>query len=344
MKKLSFFNKIVFVVNSLAAFLLLISYLLPYVPPKSFATLSVLSLGVPLLISLNIIFFIYWLLQVKKQMLLSLVVLLLGWSYLGALYKFSSSKKIEEPGNLSVMSFNVRLFNKYNWKPNKTTREDIVDLFIKESPDIICIQEYTRGTPITLEGYASYNGRYTKDVKGGHTIFTKLPIINSGSLEFEDTDNNAVFVDVVKGKDTIRVYNVHLQSAKINADMTNYINSQYSRDVFIKRVKMAFQKQQSQVEKFLKHKSKNPYKTIVAGDFNNTAYSYSYKKILGDDLVDTFEEAGNGFGKSFDIKFFPLRIDFILADERFKVNGFKTYSDVNLSDHYPIKATLNLNK
>ncbi|MBD09318.1 MAG: endonuclease, partial [Flavobacteriaceae bacterium] len=59
---------------------------------------------------------------------------------------------------------------------------------------------------------------------------------------------------------------------------------------------------------------------------------------------DTFEEAGNGFGKSFDIKFFPLRIDFILADERFKVNGFKTYSDVNLSDHYPIKATLNLNK
>ena len=132
MKKLSFFNKIVFVVNSLAAFLLLISYLLPYVPPKSFATLSVLSLGVPLLISLNIIFFIYWLLQVKKQMLLSLVVLLLGWSYLGALYKFSSSKKIEEPGNLSVMSFNVRLFNKYNWKPNKTTREDIVDLLKKE--------------------------------------------------------------------------------------------------------------------------------------------------------------------------------------------------------------------
>ncbi|MCB0398849.1 MAG: endonuclease/exonuclease/phosphatase family protein [Winogradskyella sp.] len=343
MKKLSFFNKIIFVVNSLAAFILLVSYLLPYVPPKSFATLSVLSLGVPLLILLNVFFFLYWLFQVKKQMLLSLVVLLLGWNYLGSLYKFSSSKKVEEPGNFSVMSFNVRLFNKYNWKPNKTTREDILDFFLKESPDVICIQEYTRGTPINLEGYADYNGRYTKDAKGGHAIFSKLPIVNSGSLEFTNTGNNAIFADVVKNKDTIRVYNVHLQSSKINTEI-DYINSQYSRDVFLKRVKEAFITQQSQVELFLEHKSKCPYKIIVAGDFNNTAYSYSYKEILGDDLKDAFEKAGNGFGKSFDFKFFPLRIDFVLADKRFKINGFKTYNDINLSDHYPVKATLNLNK
>lgn len=343
MKKLSFFNKIIFFVNSLAAFFLVISYLLPYVPPKSFATLSVLSLGVPLLILLNIVLFVYWLLQVKKQMLLSLVVLLLGWNYLGALYKFSSSKKIDEAGNISVMSFNVRLFNKYNWKPNITTKEDIIDFFYKESPDVICIQEYTRGKPIKLDGYDDFNGRFVKDVKGGHTIFSKLPIINSGSLEFKNTNNNAVFVDVVKEKDTIRVYNVHLQSSKINTEI-DYINSQYSRDVFLKRVKEAFIAQQSQVELFLEHKSKCPYKIIVAGDFNNTAYSYSYKEILGNDLTDTFEKAGNGFGKSFDFKFFPLRIDFILADKRFKVNGFKTYNTINLSDHFPVKATLNLNK
>ncbi|WP_461598745.1 endonuclease/exonuclease/phosphatase family protein [Winogradskyella sp.] len=343
MKKLSLFNKFVFVVNSLAAFFLLISYLLPYVPPKSFATLSVLSLGVPLLILLNIVFLFFWLLQVKKQMLLSLVVLVLGWKYLGSLYKFSSSEPIEEPGNISVMSFNVRLFNKYNWKPNKTTREDILDFFLKESPDIICIQEYTRGTPINLEGYSDFNGRYTKNAKGGHTIFSKFPIVNSGSLEFTNTGNNAVFADVVKDSDTIRIYNVHLQSAKINTEI-DYLNSQYSRDEFLERVRVAFKAQQSQVELFLEHKSKCPYKIIVAGDFNNTAYSYSYKEILGDDLKDAFEKAGSGFGKSFDFKFFPLRIDFVLADKSFKVNGFKTYNEISLSDHYPIKAILNLNQ
>ncbi|WP_299131019.1 endonuclease/exonuclease/phosphatase family protein [uncultured Winogradskyella sp.] len=342
MKILKFFIKLMFLANSLAAFLLLISYVLPYIPPKSYGTLSVISLGVPLLIILNILFFIYWLLRVKKQMLLSLIVLLLGWNYLGAMYQFSSSKSIENSDNFSVMSFNVRMFNKYNWKPNKTTKQDIIDFFYKEAPDVICIQEYTRGKPIKLDGYNDYNARYTKSVRGGHTIFSKFPIINSGSLEFENTNNNAVFADVVKGKDTIRVYNLHLQSSKVNTQI-DYVNSQYSRDMFLKRVKAAFIKQQSQVELVLQHKAKCTYKTIIAGDFNNTSFSYSYKEILGDDMLDTFKEAGNGFGKTFDFKFFPLRIDFILAHKDFKVNGFKTYDDTILSDHYPIMATLKLN-
>ncbi|WP_299522037.1 endonuclease/exonuclease/phosphatase family protein [Winogradskyella sp.] len=343
MKKLKFFGKLVFIVNSLAAVLLLLSYLLPYVPPKNFATLSILSLGVPLLILINMLFFVYWLIQLKKQMFLSLIVLSLGWSYIGSMYKISSSKKTDDPNNLSVMSFNVRLFNKYNWKPNKTTREDIVDFFYEELPDVICMQEYTRGTPLKIENYSNYNGSYTKDARPGHAIFSKIPIVNSGSLEFKDTYNNAIFVDVVKGKDTIRVYNVHLQSSKINTKI-DYINSQYSRDVFLKRVKAAFIMQQSQVELFLEHKSKCKYRTIVAGDFNNTAYSYVYNIIKGEDLVDAFEEAGHGFGKTYDFKYFPLRIDFILADKDFTVNGFKTYSDIKLSDHYPIKATLKLDK
>ena len=57
--------------------------------------------------------------------------------------------------------------------------------------------------------------------------------------------------------------------------------------------------------------------------------------------MDTFEEAGNGFGKTYDFKFFPLRIDFILVDKRFTVNGFRTFEE-KLSDHYPIKASIAL--
>jgi len=79
----------------------------------------------------------------------------------------------------------------------------------------------------------------------------------------------------------------------------------------------------------------------VTGDFNNTAFSYVYKEIKGDDLIDAFEEAGNGLGKTYGLRRIPLRIDFILADKSFTVNGFKNY-DVKLSDHYPIKASLKL--
>lgn len=339
MKKLKFFGKIVFLVNSLAAFLLLISYILPYVPPKSFAVLSVLSLGVPLLLMLNVLFFIYWLLQVKKQMLLSLVVLLLGWSHLASFYKFSSSKKVEDKENISVMSFNVRLFNRFEWLPSKTIKEDIVKLIHNEKPDILCLQEYRTADPITLDGYYSFNATLNDKVKRGQAIFSKFPIINSGSLEFTNTNNNAVFVDIVKSKDTLRIYNMHLQSSQINTNVEE-LKKETSGTLF-KQVSSTFKEQQTQVELFLAHKSKCPYKMIVTGDFNNTAYSYIYKKIKSDDLVDAFDEAGNGFGKSYDFKFFPLRIDFILVDESFTVNGFKTFED-KLSDHYPIKATLKL--
>ena len=81
---------------------------------------------------------------------------------------------------------------------------------------------------------------------------------------------------------------------------------------------------------------------IICGDFNNTAYSYVYRKIRGD-LNDTFKEAGAGFGRTYDFKFFPVRIDFIFADDAFIVNKFKTYDD-HLSDHYPIMTSLSLEK
>jgi endonuclease/exonuclease/phosphatase family metal-dependent hydrolase len=339
MKKLGFLDKIIFLVNSLAAFLLLISYILPYIPPKRFATLSVLSLGVPLLILLNLIFLVYWLLRVKKQLLLSLVVLGLGWSYVNSMYKFTASKDVEDKNNISVLSYNVRLFNRFEWLPSKTVKQDILAFLKSEDSDIICLQEYLRGNPLELDGYFNFNATYNADVKSGLTIYSKFPIINSGSLEFPNTLNNAIFADIVKGKDTIRVYTFHLQSSGINADVEE-LKKETSEHLF-KQVSSTFKAQQEQVDLFLKHKAECKYKTIVTGDFNNTAYSYIYKKIKGDQLIDAFEEAGNGFGTTYEFKFFPLRIDFILADEAFTVNSFKTY-DVKLSDHYPIKADLKL--
>jgi len=339
MKNLKLGGKFIFVINSLVAFLLLVSYILPYIPPKKFATLSVLSLSVPLLILLNIIFFIYWLLRVKKQLLLSLLVLVLGWSYISTMYKFSSSKKIEDTNNISVMSYNVRLFNMFSWLPSKTVKEDIVEFIYSENLDILSMQEYRTADPIKLDGYYSFNATLNNTVKRGQAIFSKFPIVNSGSLEFPNTFNNGIFVDIVKHKDTIRIYNLHLQSSGIKTDVKT-LKKETSGHLF-KQVGATFKAQQEQVELFLKHKSKCNYKSIVTGDFNNTAYSYIYKKVKGDDLLDSFEEAGNGFGRTYNFKFFPLRIDFILSDKAFTVNGFKTY-DIKLSDHYPIKATLKL--
>ena len=60
------------------------------------------------------------------------------------------------------------------------------------------------------------------------------------------------------------------------------------------------------------------------------------------DLMDAFEASGSGFGKTFDFKYFPFRIDFILADQSFIPVNFKNYR-IPYSDHFPIRSEFSLN-
>lgn len=339
MRKLKFFEKIMFFFNSVVAFILLLSYILPLLPPKTFAALSVLGLGVPILILLNVLFFVYWLVKIKKQLLLSLLILAIGYSIFGSLYKFSESKTIEDENNISIMNFNVRLFNLYKWIPNDDTEEKLVDFIKTELPDVLALEEYHPRESTKLSFYKyKYEKLLGKKKNYGQAIFSNYPIINSGSVEFPNTFNNAIYIDIVKAKDTIRIYNIHLQSLRIDPKVEN-LTTKESEKLF-NGVGKTFKMQQSQADLFLKHRNKCKYKTIICGDFNNTAFSYVYKQVKGD-MVDTFKEAGNGFGRSYNFKFFPMRIDFIFADPAFKVNGFKTY-DVEYSDHFPIMAKVSL--
>ncbi|CAH8283967.1 endonuclease/exonuclease/phosphatase family metal-dependent hydrolase [Mariniflexile fucanivorans] len=341
MKNLGTINKLIYSINMLFAFVLLLAFVLPFLPPKTFSVLSVLNLGVPFLILSNVLFFLYWLFRVKKQLLLSLVVLVIGQLAFGSLYKFSSSKKIEDPNNFKVMNYNVRLFNLFEWIPEKDIDTQIIEFVKKEAPAILCIQDYHPRKNNDL-AFFKYKYEYLsgKKIKHGQAIFSQFPIINSGSVEFPNTSNNAIFADVVNGKDTIRIYNVHLQSLRINTQIDS-LKKENSERLF-NRIGSTFKMQQSQTELLLNHKNQSQYKAIICGDFNNTAFSYVYRKIKGD-LNDTFLKAGNGFGRTYDFKFFPVRIDYIFADKAFSVNGFKAYNQ-HYSDHYPISTTLSLDK
>lgn len=339
MKKLSLINKIIYFINVVFAILLLLSYVLPFVAPKTFSVLSVLSLGVAFLILCNALFFLYWLIKLKKQFLLSLIILLIGYISFGSLYKFSSSKNIKNAENFKVMNYNVRLFNLYKWIPEDSIETKIIDFIKTESPEILSIQEYHPHKNVDLSFFKyKFEKLLGHKAKYGQAIFSQYPIINSGSVEFPNTGNNAIFADVVKGTDTIRIYNIHLESMHINTNVDSLKNENSER--LLNRIGTTFKMQQSQTELFLKHKKQCAHKIIVCGDFNNTAFSYVYRKVKGD-LNDTFEEAGNGFGRTYDFKFFPVRIDFILTDDAFSVNRFKAYNE-HLSDHYPIMATLSL--
>ena len=337
MKPLRVIDKLIFIVNSIAATMLLLSYILPYLEPKKFPILSVLSLAVPFLIILNLLFLFYWLLQVNKKLILSLSVLIIGFIFLSPLYKFSSSKPVNDSENISVMNYNVRLFNLFEWIPDRNVKEKISDFINEKQPDILSMQDYRFDEAMHLDGYYKFEHVSGEKIKNGQAIFSKYPIVANGSLEFPDTANNALYADIKYEGDTIRIYNLHFQSFNVIPSQVKSV-----RRVVRAYGKMSktFVKQEEQVQIFDKHRKESPFRTIVCADFNNTPFSNVYGIAKGE-MQDTFDEKGTGFGKTFDLKVVPFRIDFILADKTMQVMTHQNF-ELRFSDHYPVMTSIRL--
>ena len=325
--------------NIVLTVLTVISYVLPFVAPKLSPLLSVFTLVMPLMLVLNGFFFCYWLIQVKKQMLLSGLILLIGITFINKMFKFSKKDEPADVADFTLMSYNVRLFNLYEWLPDTGIPSKIKDFIKEQNPDIVCLQEYSRQGAGDA-AFQKYKHRYIFSVKGQteQAIFSKFPIINTGDIQFPGSANNAVFADIKKGNDTLRVYTMHLQSVKISPDIHESIDEEKGKVIF-KRISAAFEKQQLQAELVAKHKSECPYPMIICGDLNNSAFSYVYRSVKGQ-MKDSFEEAGKGFGKSYNFKYYPARIDYIFTDKSIEVCEYTTYSSFVNSDHFPVMTRL----
>jgi endonuclease/exonuclease/phosphatase family metal-dependent hydrolase len=334
-----------FLLNIVLTVVTFSAYLLPFLAPKAFPLLSVLTLFMPLFFVFNALFFFYWGVQFKKRMILSGLVLLMGITFINKFYKFSAKDFPESEKDFTVMSYNVRLLNVFKWIDRDDVPSQIVSFINDKNPDIVCIQEYSTSADIDLKVYPyKYILMAGDQIKTGQAIFSKFPIINEGNIVFPNSNNNVIFADIKKGKETIRVYNMHLQSIKISPDVTeinddiNVINQSKSQKLF-NRISKAFKQQQQQAELFKEHKKDCQYPLIICGDMNNSAFSYVYRNIKGK-LRDSFEEAGKGFGATYKFRYYPARIDYIFADEKMKVKKFESFSNFENSDHYPIMAKL----
>jgi len=318
-------NKILFIVNSILLLLLLVSYIAPRVHPDFFWYISLLGIFFPAILIINIIFGIYWLFCWKKYFWANLVIILLGTSHIDNIIanqknildqkKFNElqkNKKHQFDQLINIMSYNVRLFNQNENINDDDIANKIRDVIRKEKPNILCIQEFNL-TNETTKIFDLYNQKNANDNK--LQIITEYKVIKTGYIK---SKNICVYKDIVLN-DTIRVYNIHLQS--------NWVNS----------MKSSYQNRVNEALKIKKHINKSPYPVIVCGDFNDTPISYTYSN-LKNGLADSFKESGIGIGNSY-VSIPTLRIDYILHSKKYKSYNYKK-NKYELSDHFPISCDI----
>ncbi len=328
--------------NLLAALLLLLACITPYTPPTRLPQFfSFLSLGVPFLVILNLLLFAFWLVARQKLAWISFAALFSSFIFLGSFFEFRFRESEVLKEHLSLMTFNAHHFNNHFKRFNEANIDQQIRAFIaEEDPDIVSFQEYDVGQE---SHFTQYPYQYIHDApkKAEQAIFSKFPMVRRGSLDFPNTSNNAIFADILYQGDTLRVYNVHLQSFKVFPSR-RLLSLKNSERVY-EKLADAFPKQHRQAALLIGHMEQSPHPILVSGDFNNNQYSNVYRAIKGEKL-DSFDEAGTGYGRTFFFRYFPLRIDFILADEAyFEVEAHKNYN-IRLSDHYPVMASFSIRK
>jgi len=345
----------------------LLAYLAPLVDPAKLGVPALFGLAYPYILLVNLIFLCFWLIRWKKEVFLSLAVILLGWNPLNKLIpihfnKTSVAENADPERIFKALSYNVRGFDVYRWTKDPGAKQEIFDFLKKQDPDLVCLQEYytsskrgeTHRDVSAQLRFLPYNAVYfTNDPtnrKGfGIATFSKYPIIKKSRIPFNSSFNAAMYTDIMFQSDTIRVFNVHLQSIRFDKHDYAFMDTarlKYSNEQMLEiraigsRLKTAFALRAEQAKVIASYIRDSPYPVIVMGDFNDTPQSYAYRKIRKG-IVDAFRKAGRGFGNTYSGDLPSFRIDYIMHDETFIPHEFKR-TKMDYSDHFPISTRLYL--
>lgn len=353
--KKSFLDGLLYFINTIAAFALMASYLSNYINPNLVTWFSILALAYPYLLVTNIVFAIWWALRLKLKIILPIVAIALGYKQIPLLYKSHGTNQVVASGTaLKIMSYNVHNLNRYRWLDDDSIPQKISTLVREEDPQLLITQEFRPGA----EGW-EVDYPYQSPLADGkqsylrNMVFSKLPILEHGYYELPGPDgavNNgkAFWCDIEWQDKRIRVINLHLSSVGLDpadyeslSDFEQTDQNQIQKNLYKigGSLSSAFRKRAYQVEYLDSVLGSLDMPLIVAGDFNDPPYSFTYHH-LNKHLEDSYVAAGEGWVKTFDRKPLALRIDYILYSERFfRCHEYRVI-EKQLSDHYPVIAEI----
>lgn len=363
-----FFSSIQVIVLLALATLLIFATITSFIEPIHIHIFAFTGFFYPLFWILNIGALIF--LLARRRWILTLIpifAVILTINSWNSVFQFSKKEKeiseMEEP--IKIISYNTRMFDYYKHSGMDGAPDVIFDALLKENADIICFQEYF--TTLAKEPYkpnsilAKFRHYKYKHIEYLHTrkgnagyglaIFSKYPIVNSGAIRFEKSNNLSQFSDITVNNKKIRLFNNHLESIGFKEDELSVLDSldfrmtPYQKEGLrniSNKLNRAFSLRSKQAEAISRHIKNSPYPVIVCGDFNDTPVSYTYRKMKKG-LRDAFIESGSGFSGTYNGQLPSFRIDYIFHDAKFNSYNYKRM-DLEYSDHFPIMTTIDLGK
>ncbi len=356
---------LILTVNVLVALLLLFSTLAPVTSPFDFVIISYLGLGFPILLLINVCFFIVWLVFLKwKYFVIQLVILLFCWNSINTYIPLNSPSKDIPEKSFKIMSYNVRGFD---WLTGEEARNNPIFSYMANSgADIICMQEFAveekkdKDKIISLEELDGFLEEYPYRtiIRLGDTInscmyglacYSKFPIEKVARIPIESAFNGAGMYEIKIGKKSLTIVNNHLESNRLTAE-DKVLFKELVVDKNRKKLDAVTQTIRSHLDPAFKTRATQANiiadciriqreKTdamIVCGDFNEPPISYAYETIKGN-FLDAFKYTGRGMGITYHEDGFYFRIDYIMHSLNLQAYNC-TVGDVKYSDHYPIWA------
>ena len=340
-----------------------------FLSPGHYWYIAVLGVGCPFIVLFLFLFIFFWWFFKSRWAFLSIIVLLLGWAQVHALFGFhlfSSFDMAKKPGALRVMQWNVSRLDQMNPKrPGGNFRKPILAFIGKMNPDVLCMEEFlesnnprefdenipyfTDSLKYPYHFFARDHRRWDGVYEHGVIIFSKYPIVDTLRIRYSGPDSlraaeSLIHTDIDVNGQRMRVFATHLQSLRFDGNDYTVLRTirkgedgamNKSKEV-LKKFRQAYFLRSKQAELVRREMDDSPYPAILCGDFNDVPNSFTYSKVKGD-RTDAFLSAGFGIGRSFASLSPTLRIDYILADQKIEVLQFKK-TKLYYSDHYPLVA------
>jgi endonuclease/exonuclease/phosphatase family metal-dependent hydrolase len=365
-RKFKRIDRVIAVLHGLATPFFILAMMAWIISPADFWPVAFAGLAFPFLFIAHVVFTVLW--AIRKQFLIvgvAALILLFALPQFNAFFViWSRNDKLDNPhAEFKVMSYNVRLFDLYNWTKNNRTRQQIFRFLEAQQPDIICFQEFymrTNGSFPTRDSLAGLldmpyiHEGYTHEIHGeqffGLATMSRFPIVRQQVHRFSNDENNlCIASDIRINDDTIRVLNVHFQSVRFKKEDYDAIGDtpehgtahdpEREQHIFSK-LKSAFQYRAVQSEQIRKAIEESPFPVILCGDFNDTPASYTYGQFQ-DILCDAQKESGGGMGNTYIGVFPSFRIDYIFHSPELHSYGFVTH-DERFSDHRAISTVIQI--